>query len=470
MDNKKKYTSLIKNTFIFALGSVGSKLILFLLVPLYTNYLTTAEYGTADLVFTVGQIVIPFASCGIFAAVIRFGISKNYIRNDVLRSSLTIISISSIATIILTPLLKLYNALSDWKWYLCLYVIVDLFASVEMNYLKAKEKNRSYAIISVTRTLILAVSNIILLVLLKTGVSGYLMSTIIAALYAIIVAFLVGGLSQDLKGSRFDRALTKEILRYSFPLILNGISWWIIHSSDKVMIELMISASALGIYSVAGKIPSVINVVVSVFSQAWDISSIKEIEGDNDTRFFNSVFERFSTLIFSVSIIAVILSKPFMHIYVGKSFDTAWMFVPLLLVSAAFGSIGTFFGSFFGPLNKNKLVMYSTIAGGIVNIGINYFTIPSLGIWGAVLGTVVSYILICLFRMFMALKYIKMRINWVSFTANCLIMILTACAVSFGFYPIVISVGAVVVFIAMNLQSLRMLAFDGVGMLKKIRR
>ena len=469
MENKK-YTSLIKNTIIFALGGVGSKLILFLLVPLYTNYLTTAEYGTADLVFTVGQIVIPFASCGIFAAVIRFGISQNYNQNNVLRSSFVIISTGALATIILTPLLRFYKALSDWKWYLCVYVITELFASVEMNYLKAKEKNRSYAIVSVTRTLILAVSNIVLLVFLKTGVSGYLLSTIIAAIYAVLVSCITGGLIHDLEESVFDRSLTKEILIFSFPLIFNGISWWIIHSSDKVMIEMMISASALGIYSVAVKIPSVINVVVSVFSQAWSISSIKEIEGDNDTNFFNSVFERFSTLIFVVTIVAIALSKPFMTIYVGKSFNTACMYVPLLLVSAAFGSIGTFFGAFYGPINKNVLIMYSTIAGGIVNVAINYLTIPSLKIWGAVLGTVVTYVFIGLFRMLFALRYIKMRINWGTFIVNCLIMSLSACAVSFEFYPLVITVAFLVIYFVTNLHSLSKLAMDGLEMMRRIRR
>lgn len=470
MENKGKHKSLIRNTFIFALGNVGSKLVLFLLVPLYTNYLTTAEYGTADLVFTIGQIVIPFASCGIYAAVIRFGISKKYNRNDVLRNSFRIIGVGSVVTIILTPLLRFYSALSDWKWYMCAYVIVDLFASVEMNYLKAKEKNRSYAVISITRTLILAVSNIIFIVILKTGVPGYLMSTIIAALYAIILSFIVGGLSQDIKNSKFDKALMKEILIFSFPLILNGISWWIIHSSDKVMIELMISASALGVYTVAGKIPSVINVIVSVFSQAWDISSIKEIEGENDTLFFSSVFDKFSTLMFSISIIAVILSKPFMSFYVGISFDSAWLYVPLLLVSAAFGAIGTFFGSFFGPLNKNNLVMYSTIAGAVLNIVINYFAIPKLGIWGAVLGTVISYALIGLFRMFTALKYLKMHINWISFSFNCVIMTITACAIGFDIYPVAISGIAIVIYFAINFQSLRRMTLDLIGFLKKTKR
>ena len=73
MSQSEKYTRLIKDTFVFALGNLGSKLILFFLVPLYTNYLTTEEYGTADLVFTISQFLVPIFSVVIFDAVIRFG-------------------------------------------------------------------------------------------------------------------------------------------------------------------------------------------------------------------------------------------------------------------------------------------------------------------------------------------------------------------------------------------------------------
>ncbi len=70
-----RYKTLIKDFFIFGLGSIGSKLILFLLVPLYTNYMTDAEYGISDLVFTTAQLVAPFLSVVIFDAVTRFGLS-----------------------------------------------------------------------------------------------------------------------------------------------------------------------------------------------------------------------------------------------------------------------------------------------------------------------------------------------------------------------------------------------------------
>ena len=445
----EKYKSLAKNTIIFAIGSIGSKLILFLLVPLYTNCMTTDEYGVADLVFTVGQILIPFLSAGIFSAVIRFGISKETRHQDVLRNSLLVVTIGSAIMISIAPVVSLYKTLSDWKWFLSAYVITDLFASVELNYLKAKEQNKKYTAIGLARTTVLAIANILLLVVLKTGVKGYLLSTIIASVFAIACTSIFGHLIKDIKDSEKNIPLLKEMLLYSAPLILNGISWWVIHSSDKIMIEYMINAAALGMYAVAGKIPSVINVIVSIFSQAWDISSIKEIENTKETGFFDDVFGLYSFLVFLITILATAFTRLFMQVYVGAEFREAWIFVPLLLVSAAYGAIGSFFASFFGALKKSNLSMWSTLLGAVVNIVLNLIFIPIIGIWGAILGTLVSYAIIAVFRMFAVLKYIDLRFNKPVYFLNFILVLIQALLVSMRISGIV-SVITIIVFTTVN--------------------
>lgn len=445
-----KYKSLAKNTIIFAIGSIGSRLILFLLVPLYTNCMSADEYGIADMVFTVGQVLIPFLSAGIFSAVIRFGISKETRYQDVLRNSLIVVTIGSMVMIAITPLVGLYKTLSDWKWFLCAYVITDLFVSVELNYLKAKEQNKKYTAIGLTRTLVLALANILLLLILKTGVKGYLLSTIIASICAIVCVTIFGDLLIDLKESERNTILLKEMLLYSAPLILNGISWWVIHSSDKIMIEYMIDAAALGIYAVAGKIPSVINVIVSIFSQAWDISSIKEVENTKDTLFFDNVFGLYSFMVFLVTIMATTFTKIFMQIYVGAEFRSAWIFVPLLLVSAAYGAIGSFFASFFGALKKSKLSMWSTLLGAVINIILNLVFIPLIGIWGAITGTVVSYAIISLFRMFAVLRYINIRFSKSVYFINAVLVLVQAILISVQFPVGIVSIITLGIFIVFN--------------------
>ena len=138
-----KFKTLIKDIAVFAIGALGSKVLLFLLLPLYTNILTDAEYGIADLVFTIGQLMLPFISLAIFNGLIRFGLMKDVKRENVLLCSAVVFIVGSFVSIIVTPIFGFYRAVSQWKWYLCIYVVVQFAFTNTLTYLKVKDKNSS---------------------------------------------------------------------------------------------------------------------------------------------------------------------------------------------------------------------------------------------------------------------------------------------------------------------------------------
>ena len=455
---ENKYKNLIKDTLIFAVGNIGSKMILFLMVPLYTNFLSTNEYGTADLIFTISQLLIPFVSITIYNGVLRFGLSKNTKAEDVLLSGIVVTGIGSIFTLLITPFFKFYPAVANWKWYISIYVIFSCFNLVEMNYLKVIKKNKIYALISIIQTLILALTNILLLVFAHFGVKGYILSNIIAIIFSSILAFIMGHLFEALHKAKFDKKLTKEMMYFSAPIIINDISWWIIHSSDKIMIEHMLDASILGLYTVATKIPSLINVIISIFSQAWGISSVKEIESTNNKDFYKKVFEAYSFLTFSATIAVILIAKLFMRFYVSDSFFAAWRFIPLLVASAAFSAISSYFGSLYGALKKNIHAMITTIIAAIVNIILNYIFINKIGIWGAIVGTISAYGLISSIRLIDVNRYIKINDDIVGYMLNCILIVFSAIIISFDHNIILFSVIIIVLFIAINFKKIKLIS------------
>lgn len=449
-----KYKRLLTDTLIFALGNLGSKIILFFLVPLYTNFLSKEEYGTSDLVFTVAQLLVAFVSLVIFDAVLRFGLSIDANKPNVLKSSLLVVLIGSVVTVILTPLFRFYAPLAEWRWYLCVYVILNMAGSVELNYLKVIDKNKAYAIISVLHTLALAVANVILLTVLHWGIRGYLLSTIISSAVTVILAWFAGDIFSALKEGTVDKKLLKEMTRYSTPLILNNVSWWLIQSSDKIMVEAMVGAAALGLYTTATKIPSLINVIISIFSQAWGISSVREFETSNDKSFYSDVFVSYSVIGFGAAVCINVIVKPFMLIYVSDAFAESWKYVPLLLASASFSAVASYFGSLYGALKKSVNNMRSTVIAAIVNVIVNYVCISYLGTWGAIIGTVTAYALLAFYRMIDVLRYIKFDPKWKQFLTNVAIVILQAVLVSLDINIPVVSVIAVLAFAAVNRREL----------------
>lgn len=448
MEHKGK--SLIKDIFVFALGSIGSKLILFLLVPLYTNFMTTDEYGTADLVFTVSQLVIPFVSVVVFDAVVRFGLMKTEKPENVLLCAFAVIGVGAVITVVGTPLLTFYPTVAPWKWYFCIYTVLNMLLPVELNFLKVSNRNLLYAVSGISQTLFLALLNLLLLTHFRMGVRGYLLSNIIASGVVAVALFFVGNIAGSLKKAKWDSKLLRNMLAFSAPLILNNISWWVIHSSDKLMIELMLSAAALGIFTVATKIPSLINVLISIFSQAWGLSSIKEAESGGDYSFYSQVMRIYSTLAFTAASAIILVIRPFMQLYVGADFISAWQYVPLLLVSAAFNAVSSFYGSVYSALKKSKNNMVTTVIAAAVNIVVNYIFILLVGVWGAVIGTVAAYVVVAVARIVDIQRYVKIRINWLLFALNAAIVLAQAILVSIGFYPLVVSGVCVTVILLLN--------------------
>ncbi len=447
-----KGKTLIKDVFIFAIGGIGSKIILFLLVPLYTNYMTTDEYGTADLVFTVSQLAVPFVSVVIFDAVVRFGLMKAEKAEDVLLAAFAVLGAGTAVTVLLTPLLSFYGAMAQWKWYFCIYTVLNMLLPVEMNYLKVKDKNLLYSVGGIFQTLVLAVLNFVLLTRFNFGIKGYLISSVVSSAAVVVLLFFAGRMGSELKKASFKPGLLKQMLIYSAPLIFNNISWWAIHSSDKLMVELMLGASALGIYTVATKIPSLINVFITIFSQAWGISSIKEAEDNSDKSFYTEVLSVYSTLAFTACAVLVAIIKPFMSLYVGDDFRSAWQYVPLLLVSAVFSAISSFYGSVYSALKKSKNNMMTTLTGAAVNVAVNFVCIRAFGVWGAVIGTVAAYTVVALSRIIDVQRFVKIRLKWFSFALNCVIIILQALSVSFGFHPNIASAAAILCIFTTNIK------------------
>lgn len=446
---EKKTKKLIKDILLFALGNIGSKIILFLLVPLYTTYMTTQEYGTSDLFFTIAELILPFVTLTIYDTVFRFGLSKDEKPADVLLISFIVLIVGSGITLLGTPLFSFYGAIAPWRWYLSCYLILYGFELTTANYIKVKNKNAWYSVISITMTALMAVLNILLIAKFRMGVQGYLIARIISIFVCFVFALIVSDSFTDLRTARFNKPLFKEMILFSMPMIFSSISYWVVHSSDKVMLEYMMDATALGLYTVAAKIPSLINVMINIFSQAWGISSVKEYENTNDTSFYSSVLSVYSFICFGVCIAFVAITKPFMSIYVGKDFQGSWRFVPILMVAAAFAAITYYYGTLYSTLKRSMRNMTTTVMAAVINIVVNYFGILYLGIYGAALGTLAAYLITAVVRIIDVQKFIKIEINWLKFAFTGVLALAQAVCVTLDFYGYAVSLAVIVVFIAM---------------------
>lgn len=451
----EKYKLLAKDIILFGIGTIGSKLIMFLLLPIYTNALTTDEYGIADLVFSFSEIIRPFISLAIYNGLLRYGLSKECDRDEVFKCASVIFLLGTLVSFLITPLFGFYKAISDWKWYMTVYAIIVFASKNVLIYLKVSDKNKLYSVLSIVQALVLALSNVLLLVVLKLGIQGYLIANMFAPAFIVVIGFFTGGAFKGLRTSRYNGKLMSRMVVYSLPFIVNDISWWLIHSSDKFMIERFMDASALGIYSAASKIPLLVSVVAGIFSQAWDISVVKEYENENDNKYYEKIFKYFVVFVNGISIVLISIIKPFMKIYVGEGFRDAWMYVPLLLSAAVFYTLDIFTISFFAAMKKSKTIMWPTIIGSTLNVGLNYIFINKYGIWGAIIGTIGAYLFMMIVHYYMLHRMMRFDLHIGLLAMNCLLTFVMALLVGRDFNVLMVVLLGIATYFVINLKDIR---------------
>lgn len=411
----KPSSELGKNTLIFSVGVFGSKIIKFFLVPLYTVYMSTEEYSVADLLLTTSTLIVPFLSLGISNAVMRFTLGQKNNYGSALKLSLLITSIGSVPLFILIPWLKSVSSFGGYGYFLPFLYLLSCYKSVLAGYCKGIEKNFIYSIDGIISALSLTSLSILLIGVLKTGVLGYILSTIISELISIVFLCINCKTFETLIHGKIRKQLSMEMLRYSIPLMPNELSWWIIQMSDRYMLVYFCGAALNGVYSIAYKIPSIFNLIVSVFYQAFGISAIKlaDSEGLGNGRLsahrFDKIFSIYTTFSFTVVSILILLSKPLAFIIYQKDYFVAWKYVPLLLIAFLIGNLQAYYVLLYAGIKKSNIVFVSTFSGAVTNIILNYFMIQRFQAYGAAIATVVSYLVVYLIISLSIRKYVDME-------------------------------------------------------------
>lgn len=423
--NRNRY--LLKNTAIFALGNFGTKFISFLLVPLYTNVLTRSQYGIVDLVYTVSTVLVPLITFSIGESVMRFSLDKNGDHNKIMSVGIFILLFATLFGLLIVPFSKKVSLISDYGVYIYFYCIAQGYSLVLFCYLRGKELLLQYSIGNILQSFLIGAFNILFLVILEKGIEGYFTSYILANTIAAVYAAIVGNVREVIKKFRIEFSIFKEMIRYSVALIPNSLMWWIMNSSDHLMVTSMIGVGANGLYTVAYKIPSLLSVCTTIFNQAWSYSAIKENESKDAREYNNIVYDRMVHMVGIIAAGLMLIMKPFMKIYVSEDFYMAWEYTPFLIIGFVFMTLGSFLSTSY-IVNKDSMgFLLSGTCGAIMNIVLNFLLIPVWGVQGAAFATCSSYIAVFLFRAIHTRKYLVLKVaNKKHLTIYCMILIMGA--------------------------------------------
>ena len=409
-----QYKYLFKNMGLLTLSSFATKLLSFFLVPLYTNVLTTTEYGTYDLMNTTVGVLMPILTLNVQDAVTRFAMDKQQNRKAIVSVAMKILFVANAIValgLIINGIFGFSTLIRDYAVFFFLMFFIQTVSGVVTCYVRGIDRIADLSVSSVLVSIFTISCNIIFLVVFNWGLNGYFLANIIGPLVQIIYLIIRADMIHDTDLKSDFAAEKKAMLDYSKPMIANSVAWWINNTSDRYVVIFFCGLAENGIYSVASKIPSILNIFQSIFSQAWTLSAVKDFDPEDKNGFFANTYRAYNCMMVLICSGIIVADKILASFLYAKDFYVAWRYVPWLTIAIVFGSLSGYIGGFFSAVKNSKIFAQSTVVGAVSNIILNLILTPILGALGAAIATAVCYFVVWAMRYWHSKKFIKLRIN-----------------------------------------------------------
>ncbi len=461
---KNKFLYLLKNTGLLMISNFSSKILVFLLVPLYTSVLTTEEYGSYDLLHTTMLMLLPILTANITDSIMRFAIGAEFSDQ---RQTLSIgIKYTGLSIVLITVGSFLFTAITQnplMQQYQIHFVLLYSFYAINQlisHFAKGIDDIRGLSISGVLGTAAMLAGNLFFLLYAKLGLSGYFYANILASAVPAVFLFCHGKMYRYLSGFRqlhkrsdFER----QMLRYSVPLTMNTLSWYINNVSDRYIVTWLCGIAVNGIYSVAYKIPAILNAVQTIFIQAWQLSAIREYDPKDQDGFYSKTYQSCHTVMVLLCSSIIIGTRIIARILFANEFYTAWEFVPTLLLYIVFNTLSGTIGGVFSAVMDSASVTKSAVAGALVNVVLNIVLVLAMGAMGAAIATVISSIVIWAMRLYYSRKHIQLQFNLKQHIVEYTLLIVQAVAMTIIEHPAVYAAQIAIwlILIIINLKELR---------------
>ncbi len=405
-------TRLLKNTGILLIAKISTQIVNFLLLPIYTAVLTKEEYGEIDIYSSLSMIIIPFLSLQLEMGLFRYYIvgkekkHKKEIVTTVFFIYGIILGMSSIVYYIVIDYFRIKYSLLT----LCYYIFLSVSA-VLLQVCRAQGNNIAYGIASFMGTTFTVLLNILFVVGLERSVDGVLMASVIAHILSSVYMIIKTKVYTEIELNLFSIVKARELLGYSFPLVFNQISSWIINYSDRIIILNIWGIGVNGIYSLANKFSSILGTFFGVYNVAWTENVVRSMDDQDATESISYFFEvsMCSYLLLTTGVINIL---PFVFsLLVNNSYMEAYCHVPILLVAMCFSGMAANVGSIYIAYGKTKEVSITTCLSGICNICVHMLLLESLELYAASISTLISFGALLIYRMIFVKKFCILQIN-----------------------------------------------------------
>jgi len=394
------FKSIAKHSAIYGIGDILSKAVGFLLLPLYTNYLSSAEYGTLELLGLTSFFISLFFGAGISHSISRFyyQFKDKPSKDKVVSNAFVCVWVAgTLSLFILTPFTDFISQIvfetTKFDAFLKLVLFTTVFQlsnEIGLTLLRVRERSGSFVLLNLARLIVSLSLNVYFVAFQQIGIVGILMSSLISA--TMVCAVLLIYALRSIEG-KIDLKILKEMIAYGAPLIFGGLSMLSLHFADRFLLQRFTSLADVGVYALAYKFGMLPNIfIVTPFMRYWGVKQHDLGSEEESRKTITSVFTYFCLLNSFVGLGIACLVGDVIKLISDSSYHGAASIAPLLVV--AYLIAGSYHILSYGILysKKTKFVAFANTFAAVINIALNLFLIPRYGVLGASIATFLSFI------------------------------------------------------------------------------
>jgi O-antigen/teichoic acid export membrane protein len=382
----------------YTAASILSKLIAVALLPLYTHYLSPTDYGAAEILFAAVVAASIVVRLGVIEAILRFYYKGGEDPAQVVATSFAALFwFTTLASLIALPFAQPISEalLNKPAPDLARIAIGGLWALTLNEYLltlfRLEERARAYFLVTIGNVLAAIVLTVVLVVGADEGAKGLLIGS-----YATGAAFVLGLIVVHRRRLSLlvDRSLLRRMLRFGLPTMPAELSLYALNFVDRIIIVRTIGLAEAGLYSLAVKFAQGVNVLVRGFQLAWPPLAYSIRDDDEARRAYAAVVTWFLTGCAFFVVGMWLFSRWLVRIFAAPDFFASYEAVGLISTAVTLYALYMVLLVILGRTGRTEFNFPATVAALVANVALNLVLVPPLGIVGAGIALLVSYLVV----------------------------------------------------------------------------
>ncbi|MCR4618270.1 MAG: polysaccharide biosynthesis C-terminal domain-containing protein, partial [Lachnospiraceae bacterium] len=280
-----------------------------------------------------------------------------------------------------------------------IYFFVDIIMMGTQQIIRGLSNNKLFSISAIIQSVVNMILIVLTISIAEQGLNGILISIIVATTISVFVLIVKGGVITEIDFRLISIDIIKQMLGYSWPMIPNTLSNWVLSMSDRLVLTVFIGIEAIAVYGVANKIPQLLGTIQGTFIFAWQENASLVVSDNDAEKYYSDMFDHIYCIVMGFLAVLIGAAPILFKVLIRGDYGDAYPQMSILFLGIFFNMISAFLGGIYVAHKRTKNVGITTMIAAICNLAIDLALVNYIGIYAASVSTVFSYLFLVIYRM-----------------------------------------------------------------------